>query len=798
MTFRLRVALVMLLACAQTTVKAQDIDPANFDENTFQQLIIAGINEARWRAGMDSVIERSEMTKAASELADYYQQQGKVSMLPGEAGRELKKAGGTTKADEAAVDVSIGRGKTTLTYQEAAADALEKLIKQKKFEVVIKNPKFVYGGVGTHVEQDKKKLFISVVMGGVDAFNSGAKDRKKLKLRYTKSKRGLDPYNARDCKQCDKFTDLQDLYDGVKVEGNKVYIEHPNFKKFKKYFRNPGDGLAVEFVQKSQYPCTGDNIMDFNLNSKGYLFKPVYQSKLLNKNLNQKNDPKNNTYKGQIAKIKKKVTTKIDDNYEYNLYYICNKTICKVMTRQYLEGGDESGLDPLAFYPDSITSIDPSAYIPKPENQTLTFLVPFEQGKSNYDVADIKPFLDKLREPSYIINEINIDAHSSLEGDSAMNARLQRDRAQSIINALERIQNKKVIGKITTSDSWEMFQDSIKGKAEYKEWQGLDKAAAKAKLQGGGAAALEPILKNERFAAIEMKVTYDFSGANEEQFVVNSLRKAMEKKDAEQAKRISRFLVQKIVSKRYTPARFLELQVPNNCAYANIMVNQMFIENKFMNADSLPQTVVTRINDLHKKCPENEFAAWNKIMVDLKTQDSISVRSINETQGKINALYNGRIPQRVNDALNLEYQFEVIEALDTLDANMPNPGLAASMERIKKIFNIESASQENSLKLATIFQHHGDLNYAKKLLEPFITDEKVSEELLFTYIAIAAHDPNEIFGRNFRLAMQKAKDADQDRYCKLFGTPYLTFQVMDNPSVTKTFCETCGGGSASR
>ncbi|HZG01882.1 MAG TPA: hypothetical protein VEY71_12830, partial [Chitinophagales bacterium] len=391
-------------------------------------------------------------------------------------------------------------------------------------------------------------------------------------------------------------------------------------------------------------------------------------------------------------------------------------------------------------------------------------------------------------------------AHSSLEGDSTMNARLQRDRAQSIISALERIQNKKVIGTITTSDSWEMFQDSIKGKVEYKEWQGLSKADAKAKLQGGGATAMEPILKNERFAAIEMKVTFDFTGANEEQFVVNRLRQAIERKDVEGAKRISRFLVQQIASGRYTPTRFLELQVPQDCAYANLMVNQFYVDNRFNQDSEFTEDVRTKVNALHTKCPDNEFAAWNKIMLDIKMNDSLDVRTINETQGKINNLYNGRIPQRLNDALNLEYQFRVIEALDTLDANTPNPGLVSSMDRIKKIFNIESANAENSLKLATIFQRHSDLSYAKKLLEPFITDEKINKELIFTYIAIAAHDPNEIYGRNFRLAMDKAKEVDQARYCKLFGSPYLTFQVLDNPAVKKTYCETCtgSGGNASR
>ncbi|MCY7360595.1 MAG: hypothetical protein LH629_00795, partial [Ignavibacteria bacterium] len=154
-------------------------------------------------------------------------------------------------------------------------------------------------------------------------------------------------------------------------------------------------------------------------------------------------------------------------------------------------------------------------------------------------------------------------------------------------------------------------------------------------------------------------------------------------------------------------------------------------------------------------------------------------------------LYSGRIPQRMNDALNLEYQFKIIDKVDTLDATQPNEALSASMDRIKKIFNLEAANWQNSLKLAGIFQKHGDLLFAKKLLEPFLTDDDPDENLLFSYIAIAAHYPDEIYGRNFRLAMSKAKEKNKERYCKLFGLPNLSFQVLDNPSVKKVYCETC-------
>lgn len=780
---------LMALFCLRAT--AQEIDPNSFDQQQLVTPILNGINEARWRSGMDSVLERSELSTAAVKLADGYGNMAKIVLVPEDAGNEAKKAGATRKVQEIAVEISVGKGKTFISYQDAAKDAIEKILKNKKFEVIAKNPKYVFAGAGAYFRDDKKKVYLSLIFGGIDAFNAGAKDRKTLALKYTKSKRGLYPYDEKGCKNCAKYNDLETLYEGVKVEGNKVYLEYNDFKKFKKYFKNPGDGVCVEFVQRKQYPCGGDNIFDYNLNSKGFLFKPALQAKLLNGNLNTKNDPKNNTYKGVIAKLPKRVLKKIDENYEINLYFILDRNICKIMNRQYLEGDESDGVDPLAFYPDSITSSDPSKYFPKPENQTLTFKIPFEKNKTDYNKDDIKGFLDALKEPQFVINEINIQANSSLEGDSVSNAKLQQNRAKSIVAALEKLQGKKVIANITTSDSWDLFQQQIKGKNEYKEWQGLSKSEVIDKLNKGANIEMESLLAEERFAAIEMKVTYDFTGANEETFVCNSLRKAIVKKDVETAKRISRFLVQQIVKKRYGHKQYLNVEVPEEAPYVPIIVSQLFIDNKFNHADSIYTALRDKMNKLSEKYPNEDFAAWNKIYFDLKTDGITDVRNIIPTQTRINQLYNGRIPQRLNDALNLEYQFRIIEKVDTLDASQPNDALKASMDRIKKIFNLEAANWENALKLATIFQRHGDLTYARKLLEPYLSDEKLNENLVFTYIAIAAHFQDEIYGRNFRLAMSRASEINQERFCKLFGAPYLSFQVLDNPAVKKVFCDSC-------
>ena len=112
------------------------------------------------------------------------------------------------------------------------------------------------------------------------------------------------------------------------------------------------------------------------------------------------------------------------------------KTHCKTVKRAYLEDGGIESLTIFSIYPDTAILKGAGGWEPSAEKNTLEFVVPFEQGKSDYKQEDIGPLLEALNEPEYTIDDVFIDAHSSLEGDSTINANLQRKRAESIIGAI--------------------------------------------------------------------------------------------------------------------------------------------------------------------------------------------------------------------------------------------------------------------------------------------------------------------------------------------------------------------------
>ncbi len=107
------------------------------------------------------------------------------------------------------------------------------------------------------------------------------------------------------------------------------------------------------------------------------------------------------------------------------------------------------------------------------------------------------------------------------------------------------------------------------------------------------------------------------------------------------------------------------------------------------------------------------------------------------------------------------------------------------------MINVEESTWQSALKLAKLFIENKDYKYSAKLLEPHAISNKANEDLLFTYIITCSHVPALMKSKSFILALRKAKEVNKDRYCKLFGQPFMSFQVFENPFVKEDYCDSC-------
>ncbi|MFN4234220.1 MAG: CAP domain-containing protein [Bacteroidia bacterium] len=789
-SFLILFLIINFLVSAQND-PSKEIEVNNFSEETLTKSIIDKLNEIRKTAKLDPLRDNEILKKASADHATYMAKNEKAdpnqSGKKATVGKRVKYYGGSEKASELIIALPIGKGKSNFTYDKIAEDAIAKWQKSKVDKPLLTDAKFVYAGYAAKLDKEKKKVYISVVLGGFDSFNEGAskKARKELTIPYTTKKYGLKPaQDAKACKNCDKFKNIEDLQQGLYVKDGNIYFKHDNVKILKKLLKGSSDGLAVDIVQREQFKCDKPyNIYDNNRVNRGVMTKKMYAPKIFAKNTLLKEDKKSKKLNVMLGKLPKG----IGDDYELNLIIIQNNQVCKNITPRYYGDGKAQSSTPIGILPD--TSIQ--AFDLKSEKQVVSFRVPFTRGKAEYNIKDIEPIIKSLNEPNFIINNVKIYAYTSIEGSEEQNAALQKKRAESIVKALEQMQNKKLPKEIITSDTWEMFKNDVKGTnfevlstMESKE-QALKEIKAKGWLK-----ELEPILEKHRFGQVEIDAKFDLSTKeNEQKFVVNTQKKAIDKANPEKALAVQKYAIQKIEKGEYPISVITSVDYPNTAEYAKHNNNKIWAEEYgSKDVDSLN---CVKIDELLKFNSDNKIFKFNQVYCFIKNGELTSTSDIAKWQKVIDGLYGSEIPKKTVDGLNLEFQFKVIDTYDTTEAG--DAIVEAATNKIKSFFNLEEATWQNAYKLALVFMQHKDPKFALSLMEPFIENKKVSKNFVFTYVGLCTNFKEKIMSDSFVKAMRIAAKKDKDRYCKLFGAPNLSFQILENPFIKEDYCKICGG-----
>lgn len=789
-----KITLFILLICYASLSFSQKKTPPNDSPivtSDVEVIILQELNKIRTANGLDILEENPILSKASAIQATDMAKNNKASLDNSKGkfkttAKRVVASGGTKNAEETVISVPALKGKTAATPKDIADAVITKWKMGKKELAIIKNGNYVFASPSVKIDETGKKAYISVVYGGFNIVNDGAKMKKELKAPYTSKNKKIKGPDVRACKNCDKFKDYDGLQKGIYIKDNKVFLKYANLKAFNKLIKKPKDGLAIDFVQKAQYNNPKYNIYDNNLLSKGVLQKTVSKDKLLSKNLvkPEKKGKKVSSLDVQLGTIPKNIT----GDYEINLLVIQDGKLCKTIRKSYVEQGDQESNSPLTMLlmPEDAAYSKPS-FEPTSESTLLSFSIPFEKNKSEYKETDLAPFLNALQEPDFFIEGLYITAYSSIEGDANSNAILQKKRAQSIIKALSKMQKAGVVTDVKTTDSWNLFQmETEDGKYDYLAKMPKEKAIKEINSKGLSE-ELEPILSKERFAQIVMDVTYDITGPKEEKFSVSKFNQAVKKADIKQAYKIQYYIGKQVRDKKYTSEAPINMMIPGEAKYSGLLNNQ--VVNHYLNSNVVEDEDYEQMKKLAVIDPANNYIKFNNLFCAVKLDSTIGDKKAqDDMQAKIDGMYKTEIPKKYVDALNTEWQFKIIEVYDTMESGAPV--VEASINRIKSFYNFKDGSWQNALKLSYVFARFKDYKFASNILAPFVKEEKPDEQLLFAYVSFCAQEPELVNSRLFVNGLEKASKTNHDRYCKLFGQPFLTFQVLDNPLVKADYNNT--------
>jgi len=452
----------------ETEVADQQVELSAFNDSLLEKLLLKKINDKRTERQIETLSVNSILKIAAEDQTIFMAKYGEAEIRQTGKTKTTEKriaiAGGSAFGKEFVYKYSIKKGVKAQTYNQIAEDISLKWFKNKKISAELLNAQYIFTGVSVELGNEvRNKAYISFVLGNYKSLKSGIDRVKELDVPFSKKKYGLKPFDAKACKKAIAYKNLASLQKGLFLEGEVIYFETDRYKTFKKIMKNSKDGIAVDIVQKEQYSCDGLNIIDNNTAWKGIMLKRLWAPKMHKKNLYSKDKKlRKRKLKVAVAKLPKG----LGENIELNLMIIQDKHICADIMPNYVEDAAIENANKLDFLADTVTTEAEINYTPVIENTQLTFRVPFERNKSTYLESDIQPIIKSLKEPDFIIDNIEIEAFSSIEGDVASNNRLQEKRGKSIEKALKSFiatHNNIKKAKVNTETNWDLFKQDVSG-----------------------------------------------------------------------------------------------------------------------------------------------------------------------------------------------------------------------------------------------------------------------------------------------------------------------------------------------
>jgi hypothetical protein len=620
----------------------------------------------------------------------------------------------------------------------------------------------------------------SIILGFFSFFSACA-------LAQFPNKDTYDIVKPKSAKDCDKLFQIlrskpRDVRFQASIKGDSVFFVHNDIEWLKTMISSKKDGIAVDLVAKDQYRCVDPTPFATDALHRGFLLPPVYRDELI-KNSRLINEA---AVIALVGKIPEGLSGKV---LEANLIILEDKNRCYYNNTINIDY-HSWGLLQTGLYYDTLTKEKIEGKY-KQLAKTLRFVIPFDKDKIEYKAEDIKPLYDSLQITDYAIQSIDISAYTSVEGSFERNMKLQNERAESIVKALQSYQSEKIRSSVSASEDWVEFLEDVSNSI-YSYFLTMSKAEVKEKLKSDDLLKkLEPILRKERKAIVELKLEkrLSYQETNKDQ-LKSFFQQSIAKRNIDEALYLQQIIFFKI-RKEELPEQFLnELEVPEAMPYGSLLINHraFLVDNEYDNVFE----AVNAFEKLDALLPNNPKIKYNLCVLKMRAWMQTDLLIDKDMLVKnINALRGFGIPENLVKRLMINYHIFLSElAMQKRDYAAKD----RSMQFIYNSYRSLKMNDDDLVNLSKYFCYYSKFEIGEQILIPRSKAIDVSEDLLFYYLNLTIFNEKNTANKFYRITLLNAVNRNTSKFCRMFGglsEGGITFQLLGNPFLKKSFCENC-------
>jgi hypothetical protein len=801
------------LSFAQTENPYQDFDPVqlkenkdysrNFAPNNFSHKILYAcmqemVNAARAQYAFQPAMKTDIRLDSAATMQATYQASKEEKTIENLAPyrtteQRLRKYGLGTHGVELASKAKATLGDKDYTYYDVCLELVRPVLKNSKSAAVLLDRQYTYLGFGYEFDKYMKSIYVSFILGNDRTLNVGKPQKLSNDLPYTRTKLGLADYDEQLCKKCMADKNVEILSECLSVKDGVVYFSHDDIKAVKRVIGKEGDAIVLDFVQHSQYPCDGNEIVDQDRPNHGFMTKIITFEDMLADN--QVSGKKVTKLLAPIADVPQEIPD--DSEFDINIILVKDgKYVCRNVIKKQVECKNANFTEPMFFVKDSTTIQPKGDWVPVAESKTISFTIPFEDKVYDLTADDVQPYLSNLNEPAFVVEsaEIVVGNSANYVNDAAMKKSQER-RAKSLVNVLKQsFPGMAVEPTVKYDDGWDAFMKEVVNDPDYGYFALFSKAQvlSEMKANGGkiGKELDEKYLKKQRCATVTLNIRYKIDGDNEQEFSVVKFNRTLAAKNYGLAMAIQQYIMGEVEKGHYSSTAAKQLEIPTTKVCQPFLINRLYmiaLADKGVNLTSATEMIdVVKLDNTNTAAQFNDAIAKVAAGTPFADLNDIALR-----QANIDRLYVlPKVSQELVNNLNMEFQFRVIDYLKSQPATAESSTLLDNTyAKIKQIRNPVMSSWKNAYKLAAIFVKNGDYVYAVSLMEPFINDKSISDDFLFSFISLCAVREEMYMSGNFTAAVRLASERAASRLCGLFDK--LPVVIFDNQEVKEIICKTC-------
>ena len=776
---------------------ARNFAPNNYDEKILYQCFTEMVDLARAEYRYLPKLKHDVALDSTAQYQADYQAYKDEKTLENNAPYKttyfrLRKYGLAGNGDELVAKAKAYMGETEYSYYDLCLALVQSILKNVKTADVMLNEQYTYMGFGYNTDMAMKSMYISLVLGNDRTFNRYKADFGAKDLPYTKGQAGLKGYDEKVCKKCASDPGLEVLSEYVTVNKNgEIYLNCDNYKELKRLIGKEGDAIAIDIIQEGQYECDNHQV-DYDLYHRGVVTKPITFEKLmtLNENANLKSGK-------LIAKIGD-LPAEVDDNKKLELYVLVLKEgnrVCRTVIGKSIESRGADYTEKINFVKDMNGVKSTGEWTISPEDGEVSTAFVYDAKKTDYTAANFNLDVKDPDLPPYKVTSVELISHISPDyyQDPAYKA-IQEKRANAIKKDLQRYFPGMEI-QLVYDYCWDEFKEKITQHPEYYDlsFKTLEEAAKELRLYNRYAAKeldsayLAPL----RTMELRQKVTYYAdSPSAEETFALWKFNKAV--KDPKQigfAMSVENYILKQVENGKFSSSSLEKMNIPFKKEYQTLLNNKLYAQ--YYKSSKLTPAMAEQMTKIYNLNTANQLLLFNTTLCDVMAAKINSIPDITKTQAAIDRLYSiPAVPKDRVNSKNLEYQFKVINYLDTVPATTETTALLTNTYlKIKEIRNEKMDSWKNAFKLASYFNKRNDYNYSLSLMTPFLDDPTISEDFIFSYVSLAAHREETYLNGLFTKAVQLAADKNAPRLCGLIDK--LPTCILENEAAKKIICKAC-------